>query len=76
MSTPDRFVGKFTMKPDGEGEDLPIWFYRREDPDYASLGEFIDSITPDNFGWDKPSRRLFYKDPTGKCFIVNFEPLT
>lgn len=64
------------MKPDGEGEDFPIWFYRREDPDYASLGEFIDSITPDNFGWDKPSRRLFYKDPTGKCFIVNFEPLT
>ena len=57
-----------------DGKPFPIWFYRRV-RDIGTLGEFIDSITPKNFGWDHVTKKLFYKDMKGKTYVVTFEQL-
>lgn len=70
--TPEQFDGKITMNP--EGNPFDVWFYRRES-DRFSLDEFIDSIKPEDMGWDKPTGQLFYKDSEGKTYSLKFEEL-
>lgn len=82
---PEDFDGFFKIKKTntfkfyetiGESENDPfvVYFYRRE-TENKSIGEFIDSITPENIGWDKPSKQLFYKDKKGKTYQLKFEEL-
>jgi len=83
--TPENFDGFFKIKKTntfkfyetiGESETEPfvVYFYRREDEN-KSIGEFIDSISPENIGWDKPTKQLFYKDLKGKTYQLKFEEL-
>jgi hypothetical protein len=83
--TPDNFEGLFKMQKsssfkflesydDCEDKSFTIYFYRRETEKY-SIDEFIDSLSPENIGWDKPSKKLFYKDKTGKVYQLKFEEL-
>lgn len=69
---PENFDGKFIMNIDGE--PLDVHFYRREDEKF-SIGEFIDSIKPEDIAWDKPTRQLFYKDAKGKTYVLKFKQL-
>ncbi len=82
---PDSFDGFFKINRNktfkffdkvGSSDEEPfvVYFYRRETED-RSIGEFIDSIKPENIGWDKPSRQLFYKDSKGKTYQLKFEEL-
>lgn len=66
-----RFYEKINSSSD---EPFIIHFYRRETEE-KSLGEFIDSLLPENIGWDKPSRQLFFKDKKGKTYQLNFKEL-
>jgi hypothetical protein len=66
---------KFYEKVNSDVKDpFIIHFYRREN-EIKSIGEFIDSITPENIGWDKPTKQLFYKDKNGKTYQLKFEEL-
>lgn len=65
---------KFYEKVDSEKDPFTVYFYRRENEN-KSIGEFIDSITPENIGWDKPSKQLFYKDSKGITYQLKFERL-
>lgn len=72
MST--AFEGFFVMR------GHTIKFYRRttigvmaEGREKLSLGLFTKSITPNNFGWDEPTRTLYYKDSKEELYKVNFE---
>lgn len=66
---------KFYEKVDSDEKDpFTVYFYRRE-TENKSIGEFIDSITPENIGWDKPSKQLFYKDKKGVTYQLKFERL-
>lgn len=70
--TPESFDGKIIMNPNNE--PLNVSFYRRE-TDISTLGEFIDSIKPEDMAWDKPTRQLFYKDSKGKTYLLKFKQL-
>lgn len=80
--TPDTFVGmiEIPIKTPGfkyldseeEKSNFAVWFYRRETSKF-SLEEFLESITPENMGWDKPSRQLYYRDKTNKLYKINFQ---
>jgi hypothetical protein len=56
---------------DSSKETFTVWFYRRE-KDTKSLKEFLNSITPENIGYDKPSNALFYRSKSNKIYKLNF----
>lgn len=80
MATPKDFIGKFTFQKtskqfdflpgDGSEETFDVWFYRRED--HGTIKEFLDSLNPENMGYDKPSNQLFYRSPSGKLYRMDF----
>lgn len=79
MATPKDFVGKFTIQKrkdvgflpeDDTKDDFDIWFYRRED--YGTLKEFLESLQPENIGYDKQSNQLFYRSPSNKLYRLDF----
>ncbi len=81
--TPKDFQGKFSIPrttenfmffPGYEDEQRPfdVYFYRRE-TDKKPLDEFLASISPDNIGWDKPTRKLYYRSETGILYELNFK---
>jgi hypothetical protein len=84
--TPESFEGVFklqktssfkfleTYDEDCESNSFAIYFYRRETEKYT-IGEFLDSLSPENIGWDKPTKQLFYKDKDGKTYQLKFEEL-
>ena len=57
-----------------ESESFTVYFYRRETENYT-IEEFLDSISPENIGWDEPTKQLFYKDIEGKTYKLKFEEL-
>ncbi len=72
MSTP--FEGSFVMR------GHTVKFYRRtligvmaEGREKLSLKLFTESITPNNFGWDEPTKTLYYKDTNKNLYKVSFE---
>jgi hypothetical protein len=81
MRTPKDFDGKFTFKKtvkkfdflpgDDSKESFDVWFYRRE-TEVRTLKEFLESIEPENMGYDKPSNQLFYRAPSGKMYRMDF----
>ena len=80
MKTPKDFDGKFVIQKsntfgflpeDEESNKFPVWFYRREQETHT-LKEFLDSITPENIGWDVPTRQLFYRSKSGKMYRMGF----
>lgn len=66
-----KFLESYDEKDDNS---FSIYFYRRETEKYT-IGEFIDSLSPENIGWDKPTKQLFYKDKNGKTYQLKFEEL-
>lgn len=82
---PETFEGLFKIQKtssfkflesydDIKDDSFSIYFYRRETEKYT-IGEFIDSLSPENIGWDKPTKQLFYKDKNGKTYQLKFEEL-
>lgn len=82
---PESFEGLFKIQKtssfkflesydDIKDDSFSIYFYRRETEKYT-IGEFIDSLSPENIGWDKPTKQLFYKDKNGKTYQLKFEEL-
>lgn len=71
LSTTFKIYDKIKKSDD---EPFVIHFYRREN-ESRTIGEFIDSITPENIGWDSPTRQLFYKDKKGITYQINFDKL-
>lgn len=78
--TPKDFEGKIEIPvietfgffpEDDEKETFTVWFYRRES-DTKTLKEFLDSITPENIGYDKPSNTLYYRSKSNKIYKLNF----
>jgi len=72
MSSP--FEGFFVMR------GHTIKFYRRtiigvmaEGREALSLKRFTESISTNNFGWDEPTKTLYYKDNGGDLYKLNFE---
>lgn len=72
--TPEEFDGRFSICPNGTGEPIVVTFYRRE-TETRSIGEFIDSIKPENIAWDAVTRQLFYKTKESVTYKLNFEEL-
>jgi sugar lactone lactonase YvrE len=57
-----------------------VKFYRRttigvmaEGRENLSLKLFTESITPNNFGWDEPTKTLYYKDSKKELYKVSFD---
>jgi hypothetical protein len=80
MNTPKDFEGKieipvinsFGFFPEDEDKKtFTVWFYRR-DSNKGTLKEFLESISPENMGYDKPSNQLFYRSKSGKIYRINF----
>ncbi len=80
---PEGFEGKFTITRKGsfrffpgseEDENFDVWFYRRE-TDRGLLSEFVESIEPENIGYDKPSQQLFYRSKNGKIYRMIFQEI-
>lgn len=82
--TPDTFVGMIEISTKAPAfnftetektkDNFSVWFYRRETETH-SLEKFLESITPENMGWDKPTRQLYYKDKSGSLYKVDFQPI-
>lgn len=73
--TPKEFDGRFLIRPNGDLDNpVTITFYRRE-TDTKSIEEFIDSIKPDDIGWDAVTRQLFYKSASLKTYKLDFKEL-
>jgi len=82
--TPKDFEGKieiqitetfsFFPKNYTEKESFSVWFYRREN-DTKTLEEFLDSISCENIGYDKPSNTLYYRSKDNKIYKINFKEL-
>lgn len=81
--TPKDFQGKFSIPrttnnfmffPGSEEEQKPfdVYFYRRETENF-SLDEFLASIAPENIGWDKPTKKLYYRSLDGILYEMNFK---
>lgn len=80
MATPKEFEGKIEIPitksfgffpEDDKKETFTVWFYRREG-EQKTLKEFLESITPENIGYDKPSNQLFYRASSGKLYRMDF----
>jgi len=80
MATPKDFTGKFTFHRKSDfgfipGEDtdntFDVWFYRREN-DNLPLKDFLNTLQPENMGYDKPSNQLYYRSPSGKLYMLDF----
>jgi hypothetical protein len=82
MVTPKDFDGKisipliesssfFPISSENNNEPFDIWFYRRA-TDNKTLKEFLDSIVPENMGYDKPTNQLFYRSLSGKLYRMDF----
>jgi hypothetical protein len=80
MATPKDFNGKFTFQRkkdfgffpgDGSEETFDVWFYRRES-DIRTLKEFLDTLGPENMGYDKVTNQLFYRALSGKLYRMDF----
>lgn len=81
MATPKDFVGKFTFQRnlktfdflpgDDSEETFNVWFYRRE-TEKRTLKEFLDSLQPENMGYDEPTKQLFYRALSGKLYRMDF----
>jgi hypothetical protein len=80
MALPKDFDGKFTLKksngfgflPEDDSSDIfTVWFYRRESEN-KTIKEFLDSLDPENIGFDKPSNQLFYKSISGQIYRMDF----
>jgi hypothetical protein len=56
---------------DSEKQTFTVWFYRREN-DVGTLKEFLDSISPENIGYDKNSNSLYYRSKNNKIYKLNF----
>jgi hypothetical protein len=78
--TPKDFSGKieipvsksFGFFPEDESKQtFTVWFYRREN-DTRTLKEFLDSISCENIGYDKPSNCLYYRSVNNKIYKLNF----
>lgn len=78
--TPKDFEGKIEIPitksfgffpEDSDKDTFTVWFYRREN-DTKSLKEFLESITPENMGYDKQSNTLFYRSKSKKIYKINF----
>lgn len=78
--TPKDFEGKieipvidsFQFFPeDSNKKTFTVWFYRKESDD-KTLKEFLDSITPENMGYDKITNSLFYRAKSSKIYKLNF----
>lgn len=72
--TPEEFNGRFSISPNGTESPIVVTFYRRE-TETKSLQEFIDSIKPEDIGWDAVTRQLFYKTKENVTYKLNFEEL-
>jgi hypothetical protein len=79
--TPKDFIGKISVQKiesfgflpeDEHSEKFDIWFYRRE-TETKSLEEFLDTIQPENVAWDNISKKLYYRDLSGKLYLLNFK---
>lgn len=79
--TPKDFIGKISIHKiksfgffpgEEDSEKFDVWFYRREN-ETKTLQEFLDTIKPENMGWDNPSKKLYYRAPSGKLYLVNFK---
>jgi len=80
MATSKEFEGKieipitesFEFFPENDKkETFTVWFYRREE-EQKTLKEFLESITPENIGYDKPTNQLFYRSQSGKLYRMDF----
>lgn len=71
---PQGFYGRFLIHPNGTEDPITITFYRRE-TETRSLQEFIDSIKPEDIGWDCVTGQLYYKSKNNKAYKLNFEEL-
>lgn len=80
MATPKDFEGKIEIPittsfgffpEDDEKKTFTVWFYRRE-TEKRTIKEFLESITPENIGYDKPSNQLFYRSASGKMYRMDF----
>ncbi len=80
MATPKDFPGRFRFQRkkdfgfipgDDTEETFDVWFYRREE-ETRTLKEFLNSLKPENIGYDKPSNQLFYRSPSGKLYRMDF----
>jgi hypothetical protein len=56
---------------DDNKKTFTVWFYRREN-NTGTLKEFLDSITPENIGYDKESNSMFYRSKDDKVYKLNF----
>jgi hypothetical protein len=59
------------MPGDESEKTFEVWFYRRE-TDKKSLKEFLESLNPENMGYDKLTNQLFYRSPSGKLYRMDF----
>jgi hypothetical protein len=71
---PKGFYGRFLIHPNGIEDPITITFYRRE-TETKSLQQFIDSIRPEDIGWDCVTAQLYYKSKDNKAYKLNFEEL-
>lgn len=80
MATPKDFTGKFVIQRtndfgflpgDDSEETFDVWFYRREG-DKRPLKDFLNTLQPENIGYDKPSNQLYYRAPSGKLYMLDF----
>lgn len=80
MATPKDFPGRFRFQRkkdfgfipgDDTEETFDVWFYRREE-ETRTLKEFLNSLKPENIGYDKPSNQLFYRSQSGKLYRMDF----
>lgn len=80
MATPKDFEGKIEIPKiksfgffpeDNEKTTFTVWFYRRETEE-KSLKEFLESITSENIGYDKPTNQLFYRASSSKLYRMDF----
>jgi len=80
MTIPKDFDGKFVFQKtkdfgflpgDESDQTFDVWFYRREETN-RTLKEFLESLLPENVGYDKPSNQLFYRSKSGKLYRMDF----
>ena len=57
-----------------EPNSFTLWFYRRESEELP-LDDFLNDLQLNNFGWNEPTRELFFNSKDNELYSVSFTKL-